>query len=121
MKASTSILVYGHNPALSSSRCATLHKAGFHAFPASNLNEVQALCSKQSIGLVVFCHSISPDEAKMVGFVALAFNPSTFVLPLNEIDPAIGDHAGCNAAGDRDDIECLAGSGFLTAVKKAVR
>lgn len=120
MKSSTSILVYGHDPMLNSSRCAILQGAGFRVVSASNLNEVQAFCSKQSISLIVFCQNVSSDEAKMVVFVALAFNPKTFVLTLNEIVSASNDEAAYTAANDCGSIGCLTDSSFLIVVEKAV-
>lgn len=58
MSKSTSILVYGHDATLLSTRSQVLEHAGFRVLQAFAVGEVEVIVGQHEISLLLVCHSV---------------------------------------------------------------
>ena len=62
MPAQPVIVVYGHDQSLLDTRTWVLEGAGYQVSQASEFSELERAAGSQVVGLVVMCHTLTPEQ-----------------------------------------------------------
>ena len=64
MQPTRTVLIYGHDPLLLQTRRRILEQAGYTAWAAEVLDEVESIITTNAVGLLIVCQTLSDEEGE---------------------------------------------------------
>ena len=102
-----SILIYGRDPQLLNTRRLLLEKSGHQVRVTMDINQVDRVADLMAVDLLIFCHSLSPEQCDQALVFAHARWPKVKVLVLT------AGLAGCSDALSDKVLDAMQGPAKL--------
>ena len=83
MQPTGTVLIYGHDPLLLQTRRRILEQAGYTAWAAEVLDEVESIITTNAVGLLIVCQTLSDEEGEAAITLAHQIRPEMKTLVMS--------------------------------------
>ncbi len=83
MQPTGTVLIYGHDPLLLQTRRRILEQAGYTAWAAEVLDEVDSIITTNAVGLLIVCQTLSDEEGEAAITLAHQIRPEMKMLVMS--------------------------------------